>query len=783
MKRVIIYGLIFGFFSTVVSAQNASIRGKVLTSEGSPAEFVNVTLSGTTKAATVDKNGRYEIRNIKSGHYTVRASFVGFVSQEKTVDLGSNDATMIDFQLSENSNELKEVVVNANPSKYVIDYPSISLRLKSPLIEVPQNIQVVSRQTIQDQQIFDMLEGVTRNVSGATRVEHWDNYAQINMRGSQISAFRNGMNVQSTWGPLTEDMSMVERIEFVKGPAGFMLANGEPSGFYNVVTKKPTGITKGEANLTLGSFGTYRTTLDFDGKLQKEGKILYRLNIMGQMKGSHRDYEYNNRFAIAPVLKFQLSPNTSLTTEYTYQFNQTSPLGSNYAFSARGMGDLPVNFTTMEPNMAPTNIHDNSLFATLVHSISDNWKFTGQLAYMNFNQEGQTLWPTGFSSNGDTIRRAASNWDILGVTKVGQFFVNGDVKTGKIEHRILAGLDMGNKDYYHDWSQGGAINGTQWFDIYHPVYGKVSGATLPKYDRTLDIRERGVHYTNNYTALYAQDEIRLFQDKLRITLAGRYTSADNSDPYSGAVKASRFTPRAGLSYSFNKNTSLYAVVDEAFVPQAGSDYNGKGFDPVTGGNKEIGLKREWLDGLWTASVSAYQITKNNVLTSDPNHQYFSIQLGQTRTQGVEFDIRGQVLKGLDITMNYAYTDGKITKDTDPNQVGSQIPGTSKHVANGWLNYRFTDQFAKGFGVSFGVQYSGKRSNWYAAYDHNTQQMPDYTKCDGALSYQNKKYSIALNVNNLFNTYLYSGAYYTYGNFYYWQAEALRNFRLSMNYKF
>ena len=42
-------------------------------------------------------------------------------------------------------------------------------------------------------------------------------------------------------GPLTEDMSMVERIEFVKGPAGFMLANGDPSGFYNVVTKKPSG--------------------------------------------------------------------------------------------------------------------------------------------------------------------------------------------------------------------------------------------------------------------------------------------------------------------------------------------------------------------------------------------------------------------------------------------------------------------------------------------------------------------------------------------------------------
>ncbi|MEI9910333.1 MAG: TonB-dependent receptor plug domain-containing protein [Bacteroidota bacterium] len=70
-----------------------------------------------------------------------------------------------------------------------------------------------------------MRESVIRNVSGATASEHWETYARIVMRGSRIAAFRNGMNVQETWGPLTEDMSMVERIEFVKGPAGFMLAS------------------------------------------------------------------------------------------------------------------------------------------------------------------------------------------------------------------------------------------------------------------------------------------------------------------------------------------------------------------------------------------------------------------------------------------------------------------------------------------------------------------------------------------------------------------------------
>lgn len=767
--------------TTGVWAQNGIVNGKVTTSDGNPAEFVNIILVGSSKGTVVNTDGNYELKGLKYGTYTIRASFVGLESQDKTVTIESGKSVKVDFVLTENSKELKEIVIVANPSKYVTDYPSVSLRLKTPLLEVPQNIQVVTKQAIQDQQIFDMLEGVTRNVSGATRVEHWDNYAQINMRGSQIAGFRNGMNVQSTWGPLTEDMSMVERIEFVKGPAGFMLANGEPSGFYNVVTKKPTGITKGEALMTIGSFDTYRSALDFDGQITKDGKVLYRLNVMGQMKGSPRDFEYNNRLSIAPVLKFQFTPNTSLTAEYTYQFNQMSAMGSNYAYSSRKMGELPIDFTTAEASLDPTNINDNSLFLTLNHSFNSNWKFTGQLAYMNYDQVGQTLWPTGFSDNGDTLRRALSNWDVLGLTKVGQFFVNGDVKTGFVGHRILVGIDMGDKEFYHDWSQSGALTSASGFNVYHPVYGQVT--SVPEYDRSLSIRERGVYYSNKYSALYVQDELHFFEDKLRLTLAGRYTSAKNADPYSGSIEADKFTPRLGLSYSINKNTSVYAVYDEAFIPQAGSDFNGTSFDPITGGNKEIGLKREWLDGLWTASVSAYNITKNNVLTSDPEHQFFSVQLGQIQTNGVEFDIRGQLFQGLDLTLNYAYTDGKITKDTDPNQEGTQVPGSSKHVANAWVGYRIAKGAASGLGFSCGVQYSGGRSNWYGAYDNTLQSLPDYTRFDGAISYQLNKFGIALNVNNLLNTYLYSGGYYSYSKFYYWQAEAGRNFRLSVSYKF
>jgi iron complex outermembrane receptor protein len=178
------------------------------------------------------------------------------------------------------------------------------LRLNEPLLQVPQNIQVVTSQILADQQVISMSDGLIRNVSGAIRQEHWgDLYTNITMRGSQIQAFRNGFNVVSSyWGPLTEDMSFVDHIEFVKGPAGFLLSNGDPSGLYNVVTKKPTGQTKGEVSFTTGSFNLNRTTLDLGWQTKQRWQSCFiALNVSAQNKGSFRANEFNDRYAIAPV--------------------------------------------------------------------------------------------------------------------------------------------------------------------------------------------------------------------------------------------------------------------------------------------------------------------------------------------------------------------------------------------------------------------------------------------------------------------------------------------------
>lgn len=791
-KKILTAGLLLtGFFLT---AQTGAVSGNIKTSDGKAAEFVNVAIMGTSKGATADKNGAYLIKNLEAGTYTVAATLIGLEKQQQVVEVKAGETSALDFVLKENAKELEEVVISTAVNKYGATRPSTTLRLNQPLIETPQNIQVVTLDALKDQQVISMSDGLIRNVSGTVRLEHWgDMYTNIVSRGSQLQAFRNGFNVvNSYWGPLTEDMSFVDHIEFVKGPAGFMLANGDPSGLYNVVTKKPSGYNKGEAAFTIGSFNLYRGTLDLDGKLSNNGKLLYRLNLAAQNKGSHRANEYNNRYAIAPVISYLIDDKTKVTFEYNYQNAQMSDVGSFYVFSRDGFATLPRNFTTLPKGLPGTVINDHSMYASMEHRFNSQWKITTQLSHFSYNLDGSSMWPSSVDSAGKMIR-SVGIWQAKSPMTMGQVFLNGEFSTGLVRHRVLAGLDMANKQYFADWGQSHELDsiGAE-FDIHNPYYGTpVNG--YPVFDKSTPLEQRatagGGTMNQRYESVYVQDELGFFKNTLRLTLAGRYTSVIQSEWGGDDYGAEQFTPRVALSVSPDKHTAVYALYDQAFIPQSGRMAGGGRVKPITGDNIEAGIKREWLKGRWNTSLTVYRIIKNNELTADPNSppaSGLSIVVGQKMSEGVEFDLRGQIVRGLNLVANYAYTDQRVTKvatDVTTMKVGDVVPNFAKHTANAWLNYTLQKTALKGTGVSLGFTYmAGRETYWDVSEDPN-EIIPDYFKLDGGLFWENRQFKVTANVFNILDEYLFSGSYYAWLSAYNWQTEPGRNFRLSVNYKF
>ncbi|HEX3010082.1 MAG TPA: TonB-dependent receptor, partial [Bacteroidales bacterium] len=151
-----------------------------------------------------------------------------------------------------------------------------------------------------------------------------------------------------------------------------------------------------------------------------------------------------------------------------------------------------------------------------------------------------------------------------------------------------------------------------------------------------------------YTGIYLQDELGFFDNKLRLTLAGRYTYVSQSSWGGDPVTAKHFTPRVGLNFSLDKQTSVYALYDQAFIPQAGKLSGGGDVKPITGNNTEVGLKKDWGTGKWNTTLSVYRILKNNELTADPNsapNSGLSVVLGEKTAQGVEFDLKGTIVNG------------------------------------------------------------------------------------------------------------------------------------------
>lgn len=772
--------------------QFATVKGTITTPNGKPAAYISIGLKGNSNGTLTDDNGKFTIHRVKPGTYTIKASAVGINASEKTITVIAGENKTIDFILSENDQALEEITVAGKNNRYKISLPSASLRLNEPLLEAPQNIQTVTNQAIKDQQIISMSDGLIRNVSGAVRLEHWgDMYTNITMRGSQIQAMRNGFNVVSSyWGPLTEDMSFVDHIEFVKGPAGFMLGNGDPSGMYNVVTKKPTGFNRGEVSFTLGSYDLYRTTVDFDRKLTSDGKLLFRLNAAAQNKGSFRPYEQNDRYSFAPVLSYQITDKTKLTAEYTFQNAKMTEVGSYYIFSPSGYATYPRELTLTQPGLPATRINDQSLFLNLQHNFDDNWKLTAQAAYFKYEQAGMSSWPSAVNAN-NTVIRSVGIWDAESSMKLAQLFINGQVKTGGINHRILGGFDGGKKNYIADWGQSHNLDlPTSPFDLNNPNYGFPSNG-YPNFDRITSLQQRAINagglMDSKYLSAYAQDELGFFNNKVRLTLAGRYTYVSQSAWGGAPDKAKKITPRVGLSFSIDKNTAIYAVYDEAFTPQSGLIRNGGTVKPITGTNNEIGIKKDWFDGKWNTTLSAYRIFKQNELTADPTNvpgQNFSVVLGEKRAQGIEFDLRGKITDGLTLIANYAFTDAKVTEVTPGVtgiNVGDVIPGFAKHVSNAWLTYTLQQGVLKGSGISAGFTYlAGRATDTWSV---GLQKLPNYFKLDGGLFYERQKFKITGNAFNILNKYLFSGSYYQWLNAYYYQAEAPRNYRVSVAYKF
>ncbi len=637
-----------------------------------------------------------------------------------------------------------ELVVTGQQDGYSVPNATTATRTDTPLRDIPQSIQVVPRQVLEDRQVIRVTEALN-NVSGVQRGNATGGGIgeTFNIRGFQQFGgnFRDGFRDS---GGITETANL-ERIEVLKGPASVLYGNLDPGGIVNYVTKQPLSEPFYAAGLQVGSFGLVRPTLDFSGPLNPEGTLLYRLNAAYEKGGNFRDFDTEvERFFISPVVAWKISDRTDLTFEFEYVKDQRPFDRALIAFGT-GVANIPFNRVLGERD----DSFESTKFSAgyrLEHRFNDNWKIRNRFRFSSNDvvnsiteafRLNETTWQLsrGFFGSEAEDKTYALQTDII-----------GKFATGSIQHTLLFGIDLSRQtsDLFVPYDDAASIN------IFNPVYGVIPRPARGQYPVEFDFFSET--NTNSF-GLFVQDQVTLAEN-LKLLVGGRFdtlnqssTSFDNFDQSSTSSRQQdqAFSPRVGIVYQPIQPISLYTSFSRSFVPNTSTRVDGSLLEPIRGTQYEVGIRGEFLNGRLTANLAAYELTRSNIPAPDQDNPGFFIAVGEQRSRGIELDVTGEILPGWNMIASYAYTDARVTKD-DNLQPGNLLNGVPFNSASLWSTYEIQTGDLQGLGFGLGLFYMGERQGDL----NNSFQVPSYVRTDASVFYRRNNWRVGINVNNLFN---------------------------------
>ncbi|MBE9168768.1 TonB-dependent siderophore receptor [Pleurocapsales cyanobacterium LEGE 06147] len=658
-------------------------------------------------------------------------------------------------QTGEEEEDEIQVVVTGEPAEddYYVPNATTGTRTDTPIRDIPQSIQVILRQVLEDQGITQIGEAL-RNVSGIGQPRTTDPVSgdYVTLRGFDPGSayFVNGLRNPFGGNNINLEAENIEQIEVLKGPASVLYGQVEPGGIINITTRQPLSDPYYAFGGTIGNFDFYRPTLDFSGPLNSEETILYRLIGAYQNSGSFVDFIELESYFVAPVLSFQLGKNTRIALEGQYldrsgiSFNGLPASGT---ILSNPLGELPRDRFLGDPEAG--GLQDRRLGSIgyrLDHKFSKNWSIRNAFRFDSLHTDEQYIFFTGLEDDNRTLNREVGAAVSISENYTLQTDAIGAFNTGAVEHDVVFGAELRRYTYAGEYSSAEVAP----IDIFAPIYGISPGEFTLGSDTV---------YRQNLLGIYIQDLVSI-TDNLKLLLGGRFDLVDQQtdeavadDSFSQEDTA--FSPRIGIVYQPIQPISLYANFSRSFVPITFGQRNADGtpFEPTTGEQFEVGVKTEFLDGRAFATLAAYEITKQNIINSDPDRHGFSIQIGEQRSRGIELDVAGELFPGFNLIANYAYIDAEITKDTSGIE-GNQPANVPQHSASLWATYEIQAGDLQGLGFGTGVLFVGERQGD----SENTFEVPSFVRTDAAVYYRRDNWRVGLNIRNLFDVEYFEGAF-------------------------
>ncbi|MDU9404223.1 TonB-dependent siderophore receptor [Pseudomonas sp. zfem004] len=653
-----------------------------------------------------------------------------------------------------------------------------ALKIDAPLRDIPQTVNVVPESVIKDQGAQSM-EDVLKNVPGVGLSNGDGQRDQVTIRGFSAigDMYVDGIRDDALY---FRDLSNVERVEVIKGPAAVLYGRGSSGGLINSISKKPGLAPKQEVGMTLDTEGKRRTQFD-SGWAAPEGNQAYRVTGAFEDSDTFRDDGYIDRKAIAPSAWFKLSDDLELNLGATYLYDKRL-----IDFGIPAVGDRPANvdrdkrFGSGNASQDYARSEVFSFTASLDYRINDDFTLTNTSRYYRYDLDrNNTLAdssPTRFvtAPNGELLvklNRGNVARDESGVFN--QTELKQQAQLAGMQHNLLYGVEVGFQDKYQR------------------VYSQNNVARVPVYrdalvgvpDHAANLSSNGTNYQQT-SGFYVQDLIEL-TSQWKALLGVRYDifGQEYNDARVQNVDLDRtdktWSPRAGLVFQPDQIQSYYVSVSRSYQP-SGEVFavapSNAGLEPEETTNYEVGAKWDLLDSRLSLTAAVFRLERTNMKTADPANPNLTILAGEQRTDGFEATLSGQLSDKWQVYAGYAYLDAEITKsNSKTNGVANegQVPTlTPRNSANVWLVRTLTPEWR----VAAGANYVDDR---YTALD-NKVVMPAYTTFDAALLYSVQHWDAALRLKNAFDRDYYASAH---GSVDLATPGAPRTLEASVNYKF
>lgn len=630
---------------------------------------------------------------------------------------------------------------------YVAKRGTTGAKTDTPLIETPQSISVITRDRLENQNTSSISEalrytpGVIGEVFGNDSRVDFLQYRGFDESG--VGVFRDGLQVRSSgFAESQQDLYGAQRSEVLRGPASVLYGQSPLGGVVNIVTKRPTFEPFREIIFEAGNFDHYEGKFDVGGPIADSDKFFFRLTGLARESNTQLGFVEDDRIYIAPALTLRPNSNTSLTFLSHYQYDTTG--STNQFLPAEGTvlgninGEIPVSRFIGDPDFDTFDRTAYSVGYEFEHKTDQTWTFRQNLRFNHVDVDYATA---SFGAGLAADQRTLDRFSFTSLAESDFFTVDNQVQakfvTGPAEHTFLFGVDY----QYFDFEQANGFDVITSIDIFNPDYSASIGRPPVTSDSNIIQHQVG---------LYVQEQLRL-HDRWIFTLGGRqdFVSSEQTDLLGGTTTDQDDTSlsgRLGLVYLFDFGFAPYVNYARSFLPTVGANAVGEAFVPETGQQYEVGMKYQPPGSNSSVAVAFFDLTRQNVITTDPNDPNNEVQTGEVRSVGFEFEGIASFDFGLNLTAAYTYQDVEITESNSGDQ-GKTPTSVPESYASLWGDYTFQPNSPlKGLNVGMGMRYRGST---FGNVD-NTLVVGSYGLLDGAVHYDWENYKFSLNLKNMLN---------------------------------